>query len=111
LHRKHKLAFSWLYEIPAYGGDNAFARKVLDGWSFGGSFLFEDGQPVTIRAGRDVNGDFDSAADWAYHNTGGTPGVGADSSAVCWDGALVGKRIHRGCWRCDVRGRHSRLCV
>jgi hypothetical protein len=89
LHRKHKLAFSWLYEIPAYGGDNAFARKVLDGWSFGGSFLFEDGQPVTIRAGRDVNGDFDSAADWAYHNTGGTPGVGADSSAVCWDGALV----------------------
>jgi len=89
LHRKHKFAVTWLYDIPTYGGDSAFARKALNGWQVGGSFLFEDGQPVTIRAARDVNGDFDSAGDFAFHNPSGTPGVGADSSAVCWDGVAV----------------------
>ncbi len=89
LSRKHKLAVTWLYDLPRYRGDNAAARGVLNGWQIGGSFLAQDGQPVTIRAGRDINGDFDTAADWAFHNPGGTPGVGSDSTAVCWDGVTV----------------------
>ncbi len=89
LHRQHKFAVSWVYDLPTYRGDSGALKGVLNGWQIGGSYLAETGQPVTIRAGRDVNGDFDTAGDFAFHNPGGTPGVGSDSSSVCWDGVTV----------------------
>jgi hypothetical protein len=89
LHRKHKVAFTWVYDLPTFQGDSGLVRGALNGWQVGGSYIYESGQPVTIRAARDINGDGDSAGDFAFHNPNGTSGVGSDSSSVCWDGAAV----------------------
>lgn len=89
IHRKHKFAFAWIYEFPRWQGGNGGLQKVVNGWQFSGTYLAESGQPVTIIPFTDIDGNADSAGDWAFHNPGGTPGVGSGSQTVCWDGAVV----------------------
>ena len=87
IHRKQKYALTWVYELPKYKGDSAIVRGFLSGWSWAGSYLAESGQPVTVQAFRDINGDADSAGDFAFRNVSGVPNTGADSTAVCRAGA------------------------
>ncbi|MGH9815521.1 MAG: TonB-dependent receptor domain-containing protein, partial [Candidatus Acidiferrales bacterium] len=89
IHRAHKLAFVWVYEMPQYAGDNKLLRGFGRGWQWGGAYLAESGQPITVQARRDVDGNLDSAGDYAFHNVGGTRGVGSDSMSVCWNGVSV----------------------
>jgi hypothetical protein len=89
INRTHKFTFTWVYELPKFQGANSFVRGFVNGWSWAGSYIAESGQPVTIIASRDINGDSDTAGDWAFHNPAGTPNVGADSQNVCWDGTTV----------------------
>lgn len=89
IHRAHKFAFVWLYQLPQYAGDNKWLRGFGRGWQWGGAYLAESGQPVTVQARRDIDGNFDSAGDYAYRNPNGTPGIGSDSRTVCWNGVAV----------------------
>ena len=90
LSRTHKFTLSWVYELPQLRGSNAVARGFLNGWSWAGGYIAESGQPVTIFAGgTDVNGDIDTAGDFAFHNPGGTHNVGSDTNTVCWNGTAV----------------------
>lgn len=86
IHRKHKLAISWLYDLPRYRGANGFVGKLLNGWQFNGAYLAESGQPLSILSFLDVNGDNDTAADSVFFNAAGQRNVGTDVNFVCWDG-------------------------
>jgi hypothetical protein len=89
LNRTHKFTLSWVYDLPKVQGSNAFARGFLNGWSWAGGYIAESGQSVTILASRDINGDADTAGDFAFHNPAGTRNVGSDSQSVCWNGTVV----------------------
>jgi len=77
LHHEHKLAISWSWDIPA-GGTSGGLRKLVGGWNIAGSYLAETGQPLTILARRDTNGDFDTAGDRGFVNTGASGSAGTD---------------------------------
>jgi hypothetical protein len=84
LHHEHKLAISWSWDIPA-GGTSGGLRKLVGGWNISGSYLAETGQPLTLLARRDTNGDFDTAGDRAFVNTGASGSAGTDASTlVCF---------------------------
>lgn len=89
IHRKQKFILDWLYEFPSSGSSNAFVRGFANGWAVSGAYIAESGQPVTVQAFRDINGDADSAGDFAFHNVGGTRNVGSATRTVCWNGTLV----------------------
>jgi len=79
----HKVALTWLYDLPKANFDNRILRGVANGWEWSGSYLFQSGQPVTIQSGTDSNGNLDAAGDRAILNPGGTQGVGSIVTAVC----------------------------
>ena len=79
LDKPHKFTIGWLYEFPRADVSSAFARGILNGWQFNGSYIVETGQPITVISGIDSNGDFDSAGDRVILNPGG---VGLTGSGV-----------------------------
>ena len=89
IHRKQKFILDWVYEFPRSGSSNAFVRGLANGWAVSGAYIAESGQPVTVQASREINGDADTAGDFAFHNIGGTPNVGSGTKTVCWNGTVV----------------------
>lgn len=91
LHVKNKASISWVYDFPAIHSENGFARVLLNGWNLTGSWLAQNGQPITPQSGTDSNGsNFDSAGDHAFFNPNGTViagGGNAHMDAVCNSGA------------------------
>jgi outer membrane receptor protein involved in Fe transport len=83
----HKVAITWLYDLPGPNWSNSFARGAASGWEWTGSYLFQSGQPVTIQSGVDSNGNLDAAGDRAILNSAGSQGVGSTVSRVCRDPA------------------------
>jgi outer membrane receptor protein involved in Fe transport len=79
----HKVALTWLYDLPSPSWSNRFAHGAVSGWEWAGSYLFQSGQPVTIQSGVDSNGNLDAAGDRAILNPSGTEGVGSVVTAVC----------------------------
>jgi hypothetical protein len=79
----HKVALTWLYELPKTNFDNRIVRAVANGWQWSGSYLFQSGQPVTIQSGTDSNGNLDAAGDRGILNAAGTEGIGSTVVAVC----------------------------
>ncbi|HUR37818.1 MAG TPA: TonB-dependent receptor [Terriglobales bacterium] len=77
---RHKFALSWVYDLPKPAIDNGFAKVILHGWQFNGSWLMQSGQPITPLSGLDTNGDFDTAGDRAVINPGasGLAGTGVN---------------------------------
>lgn len=83
----HKVALTWVYDLPSPNWNNHFARGAASGWEWTGSYLFQSGQPVTIQSGVDSNGNQDAAGDRAILNAAGTQGIGSTVSRVCRDPA------------------------
>jgi hypothetical protein len=83
MHREHKFAMTWIYNLPALRDVNPFVGKVLGGWQVNGTYLAESGQPVSVLSRRDVNGDFDTAGDLAFVNPNGAEGIGTDVNMLC----------------------------
>jgi hypothetical protein len=81
MHREHKFVVSWVYEVPSYG--SGAVNKLTSGWSMNGMYIAESGQPISIIANRDVNGDFDNAGDRVFFNPNGQEGIGSDVNFVC----------------------------
>lgn len=81
----HKVAITWLYDLPSPQWGNRFARGAASGWEWTGSYLFQSGQPVTVQSGVDSNGNLDAAGDRAVFNPNGKGNTGTTVSPVCRD--------------------------
>jgi hypothetical protein len=82
----HKVAITWLYNLPSPNWNNRFAHGAASGWEWAGSYLFQSGQPVTIQSGVDSNGNQDAAGDRAILNPRGIGATGTVVDAVCNSG-------------------------
>ncbi len=71
--RPHRLAVSWLYELPFYRDQQGVFGRILGGWTLNGTYALQSGQPFTIITGVDSNGDGDAANDRPHVNPGGDP--------------------------------------
>jgi hypothetical protein len=80
IHKAHKVGAAFQWE-PFKS-----SSKLLDGWLFAGSFIFETGQGLTIQSVRDQNGDFDTTGDRAFVNRANDNNIGTDTSFVCYSG-------------------------
>jgi outer membrane receptor protein involved in Fe transport len=81
----HKVALTWLYNLPNPTWNNRFARGAASGWEWSGSYLFQSGQPVTVQSGVDSNGNLDAAGDRAIFNPNGVGNTGSAVAPVCRD--------------------------
>ena len=80
----HKFAMNWLWELPKITTDNGFLKGLLHGWQWTGTYIAQTGQPVSILADADSNGNGDSAGDRAILNPRGVGNTGtAIGSYVC----------------------------
>lgn len=89
----HKFTISFVYDLPNVSVSNAFAKGVLHGWEFSGTFIAQSGQPVTILSDNDSNVNGDSAGDRAILNPNGVGNTGTIVNAVCNDGPGGATRI------------------
>ena len=83
---RHKLAVSWVYDLPNIHTDHAFVRVLAHGWEWGGSYLAESGQPVTPLSDTDSNANGDGAGDRTIINPNGVGNTGTIVDAVCNSG-------------------------
>src|SRR5216684_6877768 len=93
----HKVALTWVYDLPSPNWNNRFAHGAASGWEWTGSYLFQSGQPVTIQSGVDSNGNLDAAGDRAILNSVGSQGVGSTVSRVCRDPATGATSVNNAC--------------
>ena len=93
----HKVAITWLYNLPSPSWNNRFAHGAASGWEWAGSYLFQSGQPVTIQSGVDSNGNLDAAGDRAILNSAGSQGVGSLVSRVCRDPNTSATSVNNAC--------------
>jgi Carboxypeptidase regulatory-like domain/TonB dependent receptor len=91
----HRLAVSWVYEIPGMSSDSRFVKTATSGWQWSGTWIAAKGTPVTILNGADANGDFDAAGDRPVLNPGATEAFNSTSNVdfVCNDGVGGATRI------------------
>lgn len=80
LHKPHKFVTAWQWELTKS------AHRLLGGWVFNGTFIYESGQALTIQSARDQNGDFDATGDRAWLNSANDNNLGTDTSFVCFSG-------------------------
>jgi hypothetical protein len=84
---RHKIALSWVYDIPRAKVDNALLRGLLNGWQYNGSWLFQLGQPITPISVNDANGNGDNAGDRVIINPNANNLLGSDANLVCRNAA------------------------
>src|SRR6266850_686610 len=89
---RHKLAITWVYEVPNIHTENGFLRTVAHGWQWSGTYLAESGQPVTPLSGVDSNFNGDAAGDRTIINPSGIGLTGSTVTAVC-NNSLAGGGI------------------
>ena len=80
---RHKLALSWVYELPRLGTNSDFLGILANGWQWSGTYLVQSGQPVSILSGVDSNANGDSAGDRGILNPFGTGNKGTGVNFVC----------------------------
>ncbi len=103
LDLNHKLALSWIYDLPKINTESSVLRKLLHGWQLSGSHISQSGQPVTLRSARDINGNGDAAGDRALINPNASGLGSTDLGFVCWDGAAA-TTAAGGCGALDTVG-------
>ncbi|HEX9119057.1 MAG TPA: TonB-dependent receptor [Terriglobales bacterium] len=83
---RHKLAVTWIYNLPKISTDSGFLKALLHGWVWNGTYILQTGQPVNVRSAVDSNGNKDSAGDRAIFNPAGDPFVSSGVNVVCGNG-------------------------
>lgn len=84
LDHRNRFSLEMMYELPYFKHSSWFMKNVVGNWEIAPVFQYQTGTPYTVQAGDDANLNFDSAPDRAVTNpTGGTPGVGTGTSALC----------------------------
>ncbi|MDQ3651953.1 MAG: carboxypeptidase regulatory-like domain-containing protein [Acidobacteriota bacterium] len=83
LDRRHRFVITSLYELPFFRtSGNGFARAVLGGFNFSGTYTLESGQKATVLSGLDSNLNGDAAADRTIRNPGGRRDTGSTVTAL-----------------------------
>ncbi len=83
LDRRHRFVTSFIYELPWFrNSTNAFARTVLGGFQFAGTYTAESGQKATVLSNQDSNRNGDAAGDRAIANPGGVEGTFSTVTAL-----------------------------
>ena len=82
----HKLAISWVYDLPNISTEHAFVRKLAHGWEWSGTYIAESGQPVTPLSDADSNFNGDGAGDRTIINPNGHGNTGSVVNFLCNDG-------------------------
>lgn len=83
LDRRQRVSVSWVYETPWFAkSSNAFAKRVLGGYMFSGTYIAESPMLATVQSGIDSNLNGDSAGDRVIVNPSGTDGVGSGVTAL-----------------------------
>jgi hypothetical protein len=85
---RHKLAVTWVYNLPKINTNSGFLKALLHGWVWNGTYLLQTGQPVTVLSTTDANGNKDTAGDRAIFNSAGDPFRTSTATTVCWDGTV-----------------------
>ncbi len=100
----HKVALTWLYDLPKTNLSNRFVKGFANGWQWSGSYLFQSGQPVTIQSGVDSNGNLDAAGDRGILNPAGAPGFGTAVTRVCRDPNTGNTSVSAACSSANTVG-------
>ncbi|MFN0102933.1 MAG: carboxypeptidase regulatory-like domain-containing protein [Bryobacteraceae bacterium] len=74
--RPHRLAFSFVYELPFGRSGSAVKRHIIGGWQVTGLWAFESGVPLTVVNGVDADG-LGGSGDRPDYNPNGRPGTRA----------------------------------
>lgn len=83
LDRRHRFVTALTYDLPFFRkSENRFARTLLGGFSFAGTYTFESGEKATVRSGIDSNLNGDSAGDRSIRNPNGVRNTGSAVSAL-----------------------------
>ncbi|MCI0387752.1 MAG: carboxypeptidase regulatory-like domain-containing protein, partial [Acidobacteria bacterium] len=82
LDRRHRFAFSGIYELPFFRSGSSLTRALLGGFNIAGTLSFESGQRATVLSGIDSNLNGDSAADRTIRNPDGVRGTGSTVTAL-----------------------------
>ncbi len=89
----NKFVMTWVYELLKVDVQNGFAKALLHGWQVSGSYIAQNGQPVTALSGIDANDNGDGAGDRAILNPAGVGRTGTPVDFVCNDGSGGATRI------------------
>jgi hypothetical protein len=90
LNIKHKLAISWVYDLPNIRTEHGYVRAVAHGWEVSGSYIAESGQPVTPLSDNDANANGDGAGDRTVINPNGRGLTGTTVTPLCNNGLAGG---------------------
>jgi outer membrane receptor protein involved in Fe transport len=60
-HQTHRAVINYSYRFPTLASYHILLRQVLGGWQMAGTTTFASGNPFTINAGYDINGDGSSS--------------------------------------------------
>jgi hypothetical protein len=80
---RNKFALSWVWDLPKMATDNSFLKTVAHGWEWTGTYLVQNGQPISILSDTDSNGNGDAAGDRAIFNAAGTQDAGSTVTPLC----------------------------
>jgi hypothetical protein len=85
--RRHRLAVSYVYELPVFEHSSGVLHTALGGWAISGVSIFQSGTPFSI---------FDSGAGTAFLGQGSTPLLGASlASGATIASGLTSGDIHQ----------------
>ncbi len=56
-HAAHRFVASYTYDLPFMRSQKGFVGRVLGGWRVTGTTTFQSGNPFSVTAGYDINGD------------------------------------------------------
>ena len=86
--RTHRLAVTYVYDLPFFNSANGFKKALLANWSISGVTIFQSGTPFSI---------FDSGAGTAFLGAGSTPLLSASLApgATLSQGLTHGDIHHR----------------
>ncbi len=101
---RQKLAITFLYDAPRVNLGNRLVSRLLNEWSWSGSYLFQSGQPITIQSGVDSNGNFDLGTDRAILNPRGIEGVGTLVTPLCRNATTGATSIDASCFPANTIG-------
>jgi hypothetical protein len=90
LDHRHRLSFSWIYQLPWFANSSPLLRNVIGNWQIAGTYIAESAQFVTPQSVVDSNLNGDSASDRTIINTSGRPGTSSDVTPVCNPTLLAG---------------------
>jgi hypothetical protein len=84
--RPHRLAVSYVYDLPFFSKSQGMAHTLLGGWGISGVTIIQSGSPFSI---------FDSGAGTAFLGAGSTPLLGASlASGASISGGYTHGDIH-----------------